>query len=295
MHQWAPEVVAEADSDRQVVRLAESFLLDGVCRLTELVDDDVSSALAFLAVKWANVEHQTSESQAREPVTTYAIGRRLRMPYETTRRHVNRLTAAGFCERVDGGLMVPPAAYQSIAFDEALQDTWIQVRRYIRALAEAGQPLPRSTAVAQPGVRRRVTQLASEHLLDLVDIAQQVLGFDGVSTLVFLEVIRANTWHLTEPADRNPLYASRSSPPPDESRQPVSVYAVARRLRLPYETTRRRMQELTRQGVIRAVEGGHIVERAVLESPAMVRAIPVICAATSRFLEAVAEVHPVPL
>lgn len=82
-----------------------------------------------------------------------------------------------------------------------------------------------------------------------------------------LAVVRANVGVLTADPQHEGRYIGLTDIPPDSLRQPVTVYAVARALRLPYETVRRHVKKLKDAGVCVAVAGGVIVPAGAIMSP----------------------------
>jgi DeoR/GlpR family transcriptional regulator of sugar metabolism len=64
-------------------------------------------------------------------------------------------------------------------------------------------------------------------------------------------------------------FAVAEGTPPDEMRQPVSVYALAKSLSMPYETTRRYVARLVEEGLCIKVVGGILVPGSVLSTPRM--------------------------
>ena len=80
--------------------------------------------------------------------------------------------------------------------------------------------------------------------------------------LVFTAIWTANVKHVT-----NTSRAATSSMLPDSQRQPVSVLAISRSLRLPYETARRHADTLVREGLcVRAGRQGVFVSTHVAEA-----------------------------
>ena len=114
-----------------------------------------------------------------------------------------------------------------------------------------------------PANIRMLLSLHAGFFLNCVRTVAMFEKGDLMRGLVYTAIWLGNVEHLA-PTD-GPLGAE----PPDAMRKPVSVRAVARALRLPYETTRRYANGLVSEGVCKRVAGqGLIVPAAVLESPA---------------------------
>ena len=140
--QSAPDL----DPDQMAIALAAaSLLLAGSRALRRFWDDDLTRALVFTAIWTANVKHVTNTAPAanrgvlrdeqRLPVSRLAISRSLRLPYETVRRHANRLVRQGLCEhRGRRALVVPAQAHERLALGAVITHRLVldfvdQVRR----------------------------------------------------------------------------------------------------------------------------------------------------------------------
>ncbi len=123
MTQIKPAYQDLSESPRLVARILSQFFLRQWEIVSKMADGDLHKALVFAAIVSANVQHISHTSEAghqyggldnappdehRRPVSTHALAHSLGLPYETTRRNVNKLMADGVCTRVPGqGLMIP--------------------------------------------------------------------------------------------------------------------------------------------------------------------------------------------
>ncbi len=127
-------------------------------------------------------------------------------------------------------------------------------------------PTPLGAPADDQIARLRVTsRLATAFLLDIIAIARG--DGDVLDTLLIGAIIQANVAEINRRADLQLAYAASGDIPPDEIRRPVSMNALASSLELPFETVRRRVGALARQGRCKFVEGGVIVPNAVLSQP----------------------------
>lgn len=121
-------------------------------------------------------------------------------------------------------------------------------------------------ALEDPAAQWRLkSRLAVAFLLDVIGIVRG----DGhiLDTLLVSAVIQANVQEISRRADLQVAFALSDQLPPDELRRPVSMNAIASSLDLPFETVRRRLNRLVREGYCTAVSGGLIVPSAVLNRP----------------------------
>lgn len=116
-----------------------------------------------------------------------------------------------------------------------------------------------------PPARARWPRLALGLMLDMIDNARA--GGNALDTLLASAVIQANVAEINRRADLQTGFAETNEIPPDELRRPVSVNALAASLGLPFETVRRRISGMVRDGFCKVVEGGVIVPSAVLSDP----------------------------
>jgi hypothetical protein len=110
--------------------------------------------------------------------------------------------------------------------------------------------------------------LATEHFLRSARLLSDEAGGDLVKALVLRAVVAANISHIDQQAEASARYAALDRVPPDAMRRPVSVLALAGSLGLPYETTRRRVAGLIREGRCVRVKGGIVAPSETLCRPA---------------------------
>lgn len=112
---------------------------------------------------------------------------------------------------------------------------------------------------------RVAARLAIGFALDLVKLGG--FGRDVVDGLLLMAITQANVALITRDPDLQRAYAGLDHAPPDALRRPVSINALASSLRLPFETTRRRVGALVKAGVLQSTPRGLIVPQAPLNSP----------------------------
>lgn len=148
MSEKSPEDLAGA---RVAARAGGDYLLRSLRMLGELADGELLAGLISIAIVQANVTHLGHEEDAgfrdltdippnemRRPISILALSNSLGMPYETTRRHVEKMCAAGRCRRVKGGVIVPTEALDTPRHREFLAANLANLRRLYRILRRAG-------------------------------------------------------------------------------------------------------------------------------------------------------------
>lgn len=121
------------------------------------------------------------------------------------------------------------------------------------------------SGAAPHSATRVAARLANGFALDLV----RLIGFgrDVMDGLILTAISQANVSQITRNAELQRLYATLDQPPPDELRRPVSISAIANSLRLPFETTRRRIGAMIEQGIVRQTPKGVVIPTAPMSSP----------------------------
>jgi DNA-binding transcriptional regulator YhcF (GntR family) len=134
----------------RVVDMTGGHLVDGVILITllsgnvaPLVEKD---GLAFAA------QNEIPPDNLRKPVTVYALAKQLRLPYETARRHVQRLEDRGLCVRVAReGLIVPQAVVDSLAPSHGLKAMMHDLSELMARLGALGALTSQATGLPQAG------------------------------------------------------------------------------------------------------------------------------------------------
>ena len=142
------------DVSRAVARLSSEYVLRALRLLTDIHGGDLLTAIIGQAIIAANTAHlvdgRSSEpprfagrsepppDELRRPVSVLAIAESLGLPFETTRRHVNKLIAAGTCKRVKGGVIVLASAIDRPRNNEAAERNLDYVLSFGRALRRLG-------------------------------------------------------------------------------------------------------------------------------------------------------------
>jgi DNA-binding Lrp family transcriptional regulator len=120
---------------------------------------------------------------------------------------------------------------------------------------------PARESAEDAAIARAVTRCSGDYVLRFLRL---LFGSGDIrDAVVALAIAAANTAHL-EASGGGWRYAAVEAPPPDEARRPVTVLSVAEALRLPFETTRRRVGRLLRSGACVRDRGGIIVPTAFL-------------------------------
>ncbi|MGA0604449.1 hypothetical protein ACO2Q0_00475 [Phenylobacterium sp. VNQ135] len=196
------------------------------------------------------------------PISINAISQSLGLPFETVRRRVRRLAQLGLCRNAPGGIVVIPAARVGFpGHHRELEAGYAALSALHAALAQAGvvfeAPAPRQ---GEASPVRAAARLWSEYLLRVVVLALAAFG-DVVSAAIWFEVFRSNT----------ELDCRTACLGAEVDRQPVTASQAARRLRLPIETTRRRLWDLAEMGSCVRARRGFVVPDAALERGAVIQ------------------------
>lgn len=217
-------------------------------------------------------------------ISVNALALSLNQPYETVRRHVIELMAAGLCQRAAGGLAAVDDP-RTRACEAAVWDAFVRMIDDLRHLgfdfnapnpvAEAAPP----TAQPTPPARRSSAAIGGEgayptvetFFLRCVEAGFDAHGQDILRALILLAVMCGNTTHITYDPTQAWRYSRSHTPPPDIERQPVSIRSVAAALGLPAETVRRRINGMIAQGICVRVGTGVIITTAAAQDEKLLR------------------------
>ena len=139
--------------DRLALRLSTEYMLRSIDLMTRVVGGDLVKGLIFLAIVQANTQHILSDDnlqqtyseaddrvpdEARRAVSVHALSVSLGIPYETTRRYVNKLLSDGYCVRVRRGLIVPAEVLGHPDMISALKRNFANLQRLVVGLRRGG-------------------------------------------------------------------------------------------------------------------------------------------------------------
>lgn len=271
---------------RPLYPLTTSALLIGRDAVLELWRErdpclDPVDALILATVIQANVDSITGTPQeqlaysalaapppqaARRRVSISRVADSIDLRFETVRRRIKRLEAAGFMETTRSGVLVPESYFLSPANAAAVVGVDRIAASAFRRLDAIGffadQALPEPVCVGGEHPYRAVARLFMTYALR-VGAEMRVLAGDFSDLLLILQLTHLNTAHL---GDGRSGFSGREGDAlaTDAQMQPVSVSALSRSASAPFETTRRRLARLAARGLCQPVDGGYIVpEQAV--------------------------------
>ena len=146
---------ASSDTSRAAIRLGADYLVRSLALLTDYFDGQMITGIVAMGLNQANVAHLSRRDQpetyassdivppddVRRPISILALSANLGLPYETTRRHVEKLVQMGICVRNKGGVLVRAQALDNDAHRQLMTAHLSSLRRFLRELAAAGVDL----------------------------------------------------------------------------------------------------------------------------------------------------------
>lgn len=289
------------DMRRQTYRLGSNYVLHAARLVAQALDRDMITALVFLAISRANVADFTETPEAattfggaqdippddvRVPISVYRLSRELGLPYETTRRHVSDLKTLGLCLGIDGGWIVPSSAYERPSFIAAVEQNFSLTANLVVELASFGVTSNLRSTLPDRDVSRQTVRLSIDFFLDALCLMARVMELGFVDVLLLRSASLANVDVLVHSPELGAKFGGLAAIPSDAHRAPVTAYAIATFLMMPYETVRRRMNRLVSKGLMeRWVHGGYVVPEAVVIRPEVVSGTAEFAALTQEFLE----------
>lgn len=273
---------------RVAARLANGFMLD-LARLGGF-GRDIVDGLLMAAISQANVAQVTRSPELqrayarldqpppdslRRPVSVSAIANSLRIPFETARRRIGALADLGVIKMTSKGVVIPTGPLNSPFYKAAAEANYSLVRNlYLRLRAigyfeDLRRPADLGFDPQNPPVRL-VVRLSTDYLLRLAEPISLYVG-DVVTGLILLDVIQANTEHLSDRDGGDAEAWGAEAFVPDEQRRPVRPAALAERLGIPHETIRRHLQRLMADERCERTRHGYRVPGRVLAREPFVR------------------------
>ena len=129
--------------------LAADYLLRTADSVNHALDGDLTKGLVFLAVVQANAQSSDAPSRGdddtllgcddkRRPISGGALAACLNVPAETVRRKVKALIAAGYLQRLNGGLVAPSDALDRPEVVRLMRANYLNLRRLFGELRRRG-------------------------------------------------------------------------------------------------------------------------------------------------------------
>jgi hypothetical protein len=120
---------------------------------------------------------------------------------------------------------------------------------------------------------RAALRLSAEYMLRNVEVLSEAADGDLMGGLIFSAILQANVRPIANDPKLGKTYGQLDTIPPDEMRWPVSVNALAESLKIPYETTRRHVNKLIKDGFcVKVANRGVIVPASVVGQERMIKA-----------------------
>lgn len=223
--------------------------------LTAVLDANVAPITqdAALAVRYASIDDPPPDD-IRRPVSINAIAASLRLPYETVRRRLAKLSGFGAVTLTPKGIVTPMGTVDNPFYRVVATALYERTKRFYFELKALGgmadlNPRPAEAPTHERPPVRLANRLLSEYSLRMIDSMMRRVG-DPVTGLILLEMACANIEHLDE------VDLSMEGPLPDRQRLPIRALALAKRVGLPPETVRRHVANLEKGDFCRKVKGG---------------------------------------
>lgn len=261
--------------DEAIMRLTGRLVLDHVT--VARFGFDLIDALVFITITQANVESinrdpelqrryatydQPPPDELRRPISINAVAQSLGIPFETIRRRMVKLSMLGLFKSTKQGVVSPTPMVRNRRHRTVQESAYARSEELHGELDRNGfgDIYPEIAAWTGPPPLRLVARVTGEYLLRLVHLLMEETG-DILAATVWLAIFCDNV----AVADRG---AARAIP---GGQKPMSMAALARRLRLSTETVRRRVQALVAQGL--CVQSGNtvVVDATVLARPGVQR------------------------
>lgn len=139
-----------------------------------------------------------------------------------------------------------------------------------------------------------ISRLTSEMLLRWLTTAAEAHGGDMIRAIILQCIVAANTGHLNGCNNTDARFQDLDDVPPDSERRPISVLALSKSLKNPFETTRRYVNALISEGSRIRASSGAVVPSALLAGPAHTHVTASAAANARRFVRDLARAGVTP-
>lgn len=250
--------------NRVATRVIMEMQVDGVATLMRAFGGNFDRAIIFFALLRESSEIRRcatgtvrGECGQRHGMSVNALASSLARPFETVRRHVNALIAAGLCVREGQQVRAATDAAQREAIAPAVRRLHDIMVRLAEDMASFALPLP--------AVRPHEVHDAPATVAAAIDMLLTAIEFHGPQHPEWLEVIIygavmvANARPYTYDTALANIYGESDTVPPESLRMPVATAALARALHLPYSTIGRHIVRMVGDGRLVRRDGGLMI------------------------------------
>ncbi|MEG3147458.1 ArsR family transcriptional regulator [Sphingomonas sp. RT2P30] len=275
--------------NRIATRIIMEMQVGGAATITRAFGGNFDRAVIFFALlreASALRDHAkgmaTAHGTSRPGASVNALAASLDRPFETVRRHIMALIAAGLCRR-DGALVrVAPEAIADKTIAAALNQLHDIMIRLIEDMVDFALPLP-AQRCGVPHDRHATIAAAIDLLLIAIEFHAGQHD-DWLEVLLYGSVMVANARPITYDGERAHRYSESDTVPPESLRLPVGTAAVARALGLPYSTAGRHIARMLADGRLQRRRGGLIVSTAWMSTPSQLSGARVVAERTAQIL-----------
>jgi ribosomal protein L13E len=108
-------------------------------------------------------------------------------------------------------------------------------------------------------IARALGRASADYVLRCLELLRRGTTGNLLDGVICLAVVRGNLSHFLGDEAFDRAFSSIEAAPPDEMRRPVTIRGLSEFLDLPYETVRRNVARLTKQGLLEKHAQGYIV------------------------------------
>ena len=245
----------------ELARFTNEFHLSAIDALRRSCGHKYVHGLIFLLLcrigldDWCEPSGFRPPGKVRRRASINQLAASLTCPFETMRRNVAQMEAAGIIARTQEGVALattPAAATRVVAYLTVAHDV------LIRLVEDIGSS--ESTAWMPAAVRRVPPHAVLQRALDIqlmpLDIDHQ-FARDRSMLFLWCAITTANTRHIAYDKALSARYAFQSTP--DRLRRPVSLQLAAGAIGMPFSSARRHAQTLEALGLIERRTDGVVV------------------------------------
>lgn len=240
-----------------------------ICLFTELANTEYILADPALAARYSN---RFVPPEVRRPVPIASIALALGFNAETARRKIAELEARGLAFTDQRGVIINLDYLANNALRDEFENLSIRLNTLIddlnRLIVNNGyDPAPLADLAAHLAIdhasidacRNLVFILVGKYMSNSLVESALIFGANRDNAVVYFTIYVENKRLITHDPVLSKTYAWLDRPTPFEERRPVSASYIARRIEMPRETVRRKVNRMIAMGVVERNARGLIV------------------------------------
>ncbi len=219
----------------------------------------------FQAASTGQAHARGAADASASGISVNAIATSLKRSFETVRRHINTLIAAGVLQRTVQGVVIAPAVLAHPMITAALERMHDGIVALVESLARSAVPLPATRSDQTYDPDATIATAIDLALAPFEIFAPHYENWREMAVTNIVVIVGARD--VTHDPVMTRRYADADTVPPADIRRAISTAGIARGMRISHATARREVDLGIAAGRFQRVPGGVIATDAFLSGP----------------------------